>query len=86
MLFLFINTSVKKQHKVMKKIRIREIEKTEYPLIEDFLYSAIYIPEGEEWPPREIIFEPEIYIYVKDFGLDSDCGVVAEHDPESNSG
>jgi len=60
-------------------INVREITKIEYPVLEDFLYNAIYIPEGEEWPPREIIFEPEIYIYVKDFGLDSDCGVVAEH-------
>jgi len=59
------------------KIQVREITKTEYPVLEDFLYNAIYIPDGEEWPPREIIFEPEIYVYVKDFGLDSDCGVVA---------
>jgi RimJ/RimL family protein N-acetyltransferase len=59
-------------------IRVREITKTEYPLLEDFLYNAIFIPKGEEYPPREIIFEPEIYAYIKDFGLDTDCGVVAE--------
>lgn len=64
----------------MDRVQIREIEKAEYPVLEDFLYNAIYIPEGEEWPSREIIFEPEIYIYVKDFGLDTDCGVVAERD------
>ena len=64
----------------MGKIQVREIAKAEYPLLEDFLYNAIFIPEGEAWPPREIIFEPEIYVYVKDFGLDSDCGVVAELD------
>jgi len=62
------------------KIQVREIEKTEYQTLEDFLYNAIYIPEGEKWPPREIIFEPEIYVYVKDFGLDTDCGAVAELD------
>ncbi|MCL2699456.1 MAG: GNAT family N-acetyltransferase [Defluviitaleaceae bacterium] len=61
-------------------IQTRHIQPTDYPVLEDFLYNAIYIPEGEEWPPREVIFEPEIYIYVKDFGLDSDCGAVAEHD------
>ena len=55
----------------MGKIKVREIEKTEYPVLEDFLYNAIYIPEGEAWPPRKIIFEPEIYVYVKDFGLDT---------------
>ena len=64
----------------MGMIQVREIKKTEYPVLEDFLYNAIYVPEGEEWPPREIIFEPEIFVYVKDFGLDTDCGVVAERD------
>ena len=61
---------------------IREISQAEYPVLEDFLYHAIYIPPGEEYPPREIIFEPEIYIYVKDFGNSNDCGVVAEVDGE----
>ena len=61
-------------------ILVREIAKTEYPLLEEFLYNAIFIPEGEEYPPRGIIFEPEIYIYIKDFGADTDCGVVAEQD------
>jgi len=62
------------------RTQIREITQAEYPVLEDFLYNAIYIPEGEEWPPREIIFEPEIFVYVKDFGLNTDCGVVAECD------
>ena len=57
---------------------IREINKTEYPLLDDFLYNALFIPEGAEFPAREVIYEPEIYIYVKDFGLENDCGVVAE--------
>lgn len=64
----------------MVDFKIREITPANYPLLEDFLYNAIFIPEGEEWPPREIIFQPEIYIYIKDFGLDSDCGVVAEQE------
>ena len=60
-------------------ITIREITETEYPLLEDFLYNAIYIPPGEEWPPREVIFQPEIYIYVDGFGGKAgDIGVVAE--------
>jgi len=58
---------------------IREIKPGEYPLLETFLYNAIYIPPGEELPPRSIIYDPEIFIYVKDFGSgESDCGVVAE--------
>ena len=59
---------------------IREIRKSEYHILEDFLYHAIYIPPGEEYPPRNIIFDPEIYIYVKDFGKADDCGMVAELD------
>ena len=59
---------------------IRKITPVDYPQLEDFLYNAIFIPPGEKWPPREIIFEPEINIYIKDFGLETDCGVVAEQD------
>ena len=62
----------------MFDIIAREITPADYPQLDDFLYNAIFIPEGEQWPPREIIFQPEIHIYIKDFGLDSDCGVVAE--------
>ena len=64
----------------MEKMQVREIEKNDYSFLEEFLYNAIYIPEGEEYPPREIIFEPEIYVYIKDFGFSTDCGVVAERD------
>ena len=61
------------------EIKIREINKQEYPLLEDFLYNAIYIPPGEEWPTREVIFDPEIYIYVDGFSSKrGDIGVVAE--------
>jgi ribosomal protein S18 acetylase RimI-like enzyme len=63
------------------KINIREMKKSDYPLLEDFIYTAIYVPPGEEIPPREVIFDPEIYIYVDGFGSKpGDCGVVAEHD------
>jgi len=64
----------------MTNLKIREIQPAEYSFLEDFLYNAIYIPLGEELPAREIIFAPEIYIYIKDFGGKDDCGVVAEQD------
>ena len=35
--------------------RIREMNEDEYPLLNDFLYEAIYIPEGAEMPPKSII-------------------------------
>ena len=67
----------------MGKIQVREITKTEYPVLEDFLYNAVYIPEGEESPPHEIIFEPEIFVYIKDFGTQpGDLGIVAEQNDQ----
>ena len=59
-------------------ITIRPISPNDYPLLEDFLYHAIYVPKGDPLPPRELIFSPEIYIYIKDFGQKDDCAVVAE--------
>ena len=64
----------------MRKLTIRPIEPADYPLLEEFLYQAIYLAPGEEAPPRGIIFEPEIYIYIKDFGGPDDRGVAAEID------
>ena len=53
---------------------IREIRKEEIPLLDDFLYEAIYIPEGyTEVIPRDIIYtNPKIYAAIKDFGTHPD--------------
>jgi len=59
-------------------IVIRKIHANEYSILENFLYHAIYIPPGEEYPEYDIIFQPEIYVYVKDFGKKDDFGVVAQ--------
>jgi ribosomal protein S18 acetylase RimI-like enzyme len=64
----------------MRDLQIRQIKQEEYPILEEFLYNAIFLPPNAEPVPREIIFEPEIYVYVKDFGGKDDCGVVAEQD------
>ncbi len=40
----------------------------EYPLLEEFLYNAIFIPEGVPKPPRDIIRNAELQVYIKDFG------------------
>ena len=39
----------------MKENVIREIRPEEIPLLNDFLYEAIFIPEGVPAPPRSII-------------------------------
>lgn len=60
-------------------INIRELNSTEYKLLDDFLYEAIFIPKGVEAPPREIINAPELQVYVKDFGTqEGDICFVAE--------
>ena len=62
-------------------VTTRPINPSEYQLLEEFLYQAIYIPEGENPPPQDVIFDPNVYVYVKDFGSQkSDCCIVAEHD------
>ena len=60
-------------------VTIRKIQKQEYPLLDNFLYEAIFIPEGIEPPPKSIISSPELQIYVKHFGeSEKDWGLVAE--------
>jgi ribosomal protein S18 acetylase RimI-like enzyme len=68
-----------KKH-IMNNLEIRQILKEEYSVLEDFLYHAIFLPPGVEPLPRAIIFEPEIFVYIKDFGGKDDCCVAAEHD------
>ena len=60
---------------------IREILKEEYGLLENFLYEAIFVPEGTSAPPRSIIRQPELQAYVTEFGKKKDdIGLVAEVD------
>ena len=58
---------------------IREIQKQEYPLLENFLYKAIFVPKGVEPPPKTIITSPELQVYIEYFGESKDdWGLVAE--------
>ena len=59
--------------------KIRQMKNTEYPLLNDFLYEAIFIPEGTEKPSKSIIEQPELQVYVADFGKkEHDIAFVAE--------
>ena len=58
--------------------KIREIRKNEYSILSDFLYEAIFIPEGMDKPPKSIIEQPELQVYIKDFGKADDWCFVAE--------
>ena len=56
----------------MKNYIIREIKKEEYALLNDFLYEAIFVREGEQPPEKSIIYLPELQVYVADFGRQKD--------------
>ena len=62
-------------------VTIRKIQKQEYPLLDNFLYEAIFIPEGIEPPPKTIITSPELQVYVGRFGESKDdWGLITEVD------
>ncbi|GAA0801760.1 GNAT family N-acetyltransferase [Faecalicatena orotica] len=49
--------------------KIREMRKDEYQYLDDFLYEAIFQREGDDPVPREIILNPKLQVYIKDFGM-----------------
>jgi ribosomal protein S18 acetylase RimI-like enzyme len=56
----------------MMEYIIREMRMDERPLLNDFLYEAIYIPDGVAPPPRSIILYDDLQVYVRDFGMQPD--------------
>ncbi len=64
-------------------MKIREMQRAEYPLLESFLYEAIFIPNGVEPPPKSIIHRPELQVYISEFGTSKhDIAFVADLDGE----
>ncbi len=58
---------------------IREMKSEEYCLLSDFLYEAVYIPDGIEPPPKSVIESPELQEYIIEFGnRKHDKALVAE--------
>lgn len=68
---------IQKEIITVEKLKIRDIWPEEYLLLEDFLYDAIYKPEGMEQPSREIIRQPELAVYIENFGQPDDLCLVA---------
>lgn len=58
--------------------KIREIKESEYSVLSDFLYEAIFIPKGMEKPPKSIIEQSKLQVYIADFGKADDWCWVAE--------
>ena len=49
-------------------VLIRKLRSKEVDLLKDFLYEAIFIPEGVAPPERDIVEQPELRLYYDDFG------------------
>ena len=60
---------------------IRKLRNDETGLLKEFLYEAIFIPEGMQPPERIIIEQPELSLYYEGFGSGpADNCLVAEED------
>ena len=56
---------------------IRSLKPEEIPLLEEFLYQAIFISQDLVPLPRSILKEPELEMYIKDFGQQPDDWALA---------
>ncbi len=55
-------------------------------MLEDFLYEAIFVPEGVAAPPKSVINQPELQIYIAGFGKKKDdIALIAEMDHKYTS-
>ena len=56
----------------MKNYIIRELKQSEFSILDDMLYEAIYQHDTTNLLPKSIIKTPQINIYIKDFGKQTD--------------
>lgn len=58
---------------------IRNMQPEEYGLLKDFLYEAIFRPQGAPAPPYEIVYHPALRLYHEGFGSEKqDLALCAE--------
>lgn len=65
---------------VYMNYKIRKLKQNETKILDTFLYEAIFIPDGVQAPPKDIIAHPDLQIYISDFGKQTDVCYVAEFD------
>lgn len=58
--------------------RLRELDKSESDILEDFIYEAIFLPDGCVMPPRSIVQAPELQVYIENWGKPDDVCIVSE--------
>ena len=65
----------------MKDVIIRPLKDSEKEILKEFLYEAIFVPEGEEPPEKSIINREELMVYLYAFGRGkADFALVSEMD------
>lgn len=52
----------------MMDYSIREMREAEYPLLEEFLYQAIFQRDTKKPIPRSVVNDLNINVYIRDFG------------------
>ena len=77
----FLCVDVEDLISIYEGVLIRKLYTEEIDLLKDFLYEAIFIPEGIKPPARDIVKRPGLRIYYDDFGSGpADHCLVAETD------
>lgn len=64
----------------MDNYLIREMKPNEVNILKDMLYEAIFQPDKTNLLPREVIEQPELSIYIDNWGQLDDVCLVAEVD------
>ncbi len=67
-------------------IRYREIIPQDFDVLEDFLYLAIHQSDPNRPVPRSVVKEPQLAIYVTEWGTRGDAGFVAMSVAEGPAG
>jgi ribosomal protein S18 acetylase RimI-like enzyme len=59
------------------RVVIQPLSAADEPLLWEMFYYAIFVPEGSEPPPSQIVRQPELAKYVQGWGRPGDCGMKA---------
>jgi ribosomal protein S18 acetylase RimI-like enzyme len=60
----------------------RKIEKSDYGLLREMLYEALFVPEGEKPYDESVVNHPEISRYIDNWGKKSDFGIIVHNEQE----
>ena len=63
-------------------LQAREILPSDLRFLREMLYQAVFIGPGEKRPPKSIVADPSLAIYIGGWGRPGDCGLIASLDRE----